>query len=196
MLNFHIIKVDLKNGETRYRTILTKSGKGIKTKTFRRKQDARTWGNRSVLDSQEYEAKGIKPCVIKFSRLANEYIQWWTGKDHDRVRLVLWWEQRLGNTLLSDITPELIRDALKQKKSLAPATYNKHLAVLSAILDYATLQQEDDSVLEQYIDVNPCKRVRSLKLDNMIVRYLSDDEKPRLLKAAKSIGGKFYLTHI
>lgn len=163
MLNFHIIKINLKNGETRYRTILTKSGKGIKTKTFRRKQDARTWGNRAVLDSQEYEAKGIKPCTIKFSRLADEYLQWWTGKDHDRVRLVLWWEQRLGK------------------------------ALLSAILDYATLQQEDDGILEQYIADNPCKRVRSLKLDNKIVRYLSDEEKPRLLKAAKDIGGKFYL---
>lgn len=68
-----------------------------------------------------------------------------------------------------------------KKKSQAPATYNKHLAVLSAILDYTILQQEDDSVLEQYIDDNPCKRVRSLKLDNKIVRYLSDEEKPRLL---------------
>jgi len=143
MLNFHIIKVILKSGEARYRTILTKSGKGVKTKTFRRKQDARTWGNRAVLDSQEYEAKGIKPCTIPIHRLANEYIQWWSGKDHDRVRLVLFWEKVLGPTLLSDITPELIRDALKQKKSLAPATYNRHLAVLSAILDYATLQQED-----------------------------------------------------
>ena len=193
MLNFHIIKVDLKNGEVRYRTILTKSGKNIKSKTFRRKQDARSWGNRSVLDSQECEAKGIKPCTIQFTRLANEYIQWWTGKDHDRVRLVLFWEKHLGPTLLSDITPELIRETLKQKKSLAPATYNKHLAVLSAILDYATLQQEDDGVLDQYIDLNPCKRVRSLKLDNKIVRYLSYAEKPRLLKAAKEIGGKFYL---
>ena len=193
MLNFHIIKVDLKNGENRYRTILTKSGKNIKSKTFRRKQDARTWGNRSVLDSQEYEAKGIKPCTILFSRLADEYMQWWTGKDHDRARLVHWWSQQLGSTLLSDITPELIRDTLKLKKSLAPATYNRHLAVLSSILDYAKLQQEDDSVLEQYIDVNPCQRVRSLKLDNKIVRYLSDEEKPRLLKAAKDIGGKFYL---
>ena len=54
MLNFHIIKVNLINGETRYCTILTKSGKGIKTKTFRRKQDTHTWGNRAVLDSQEY----------------------------------------------------------------------------------------------------------------------------------------------
>lgn len=193
MLNFHIIKVDLKSGETRYRTILTKSGKGIKTKTFRRKQDARIWGNRAVLESQEHVAKGIKPCTIKFSRLADEYMSWWTGKDHDRVRLVLWWEKHLGKYLLSDITPELIRDTLKPKKSLAPATYNKHLAVLSAILDYATLLQEDDSILEQYIDDNPCKHVRSLKVNNKIVRYLSDEEKPRLLKAAKNIGGKFYL---
>lgn len=193
MLNFYIIKVILKSGEARYRTILTKSGRGVKTKTFRRKQDARTWGNRSVLDSQEYEAKGIQPCTIQFTRLADEYIKWWTGKDHDRVRLVLFWEKHLGPMLLSDITPEIIRETLKQKKSLAPATYNRHLAILSAVLDYATLLQEDDSVLDQYIDINPCKRVRSLTVDNKIVRYLSDQEKPRLLKAAKEIGGKFYL---
>ncbi len=54
MLNFYIIKVILKNGEARYRTILTKSGKAIKTKTFRRKHDARIWGNRAVIDFQEY----------------------------------------------------------------------------------------------------------------------------------------------
>lgn len=34
MLNLHIIKVDLKNGETRYRTILTKFGKGIKNQNI------------------------------------------------------------------------------------------------------------------------------------------------------------------
>ncbi len=177
MLNFHIIKVDLKNGETRYRTILTKSGKGIKTKTFRRKLDARTWGNRAVLDAQE-RSQRHQPCIVKFSRLVDEYMQWWAGKDHDRARLVLWWEHRLSKTLLSDITPGLIRDTLKPKKSQAPATYNKHLAVLSVILDYATLQQEDDSILEQYLDDNPCKRVRSLKVDNKIVRYLSEEETP------------------
>jgi hypothetical protein len=70
-------------------------------------------------------------------------MQWWSGKDHDRVRMVLSWEQRLGKILLSNITPELIREMLKPKKSQAPATYNRHLAVLSAILDYATPQQED-----------------------------------------------------
>lgn len=193
MLNFHIRKIILKSGDTRYRTIITKSGKGIKSKTFRRKADAKTWGSRTVLEHQENEAKGVTPCTVTFSRLADEYMHWWSGKDHDRVRLVLWWEKQFGETLLSDITPDLIREKLKSKKSKAPATYNKHLAVVSSILDFATLQQEDDTVLEQYIEENPCKRVRSLKVDNKIVRYLSDEEKPRLLKAAKVIGGKFYL---
>jgi integrase len=193
MLNFHIRKITLKNSDIRYRTIFTKSGKALKTKTFRRKSDARLWGNRLVLEYQEYEAKGLSPCTVTFSTLADEYMTWWAGKDHDRARLVLWWENQLRDTLLSEITPELIRELLKVKKSKAAATYNKHLAVLSSILDYATLQQEESDISEQYINRNPCKEVRSLKVNNKRVRYLSDDEKPRLLKAAKTIGGKFYL---
>ncbi|MEE9344405.1 MAG: hypothetical protein V3U88_02240 [Methylococcales bacterium] len=122
MHNFHIRKVTLKNGDTRYRAVITKSSRAVKTKTFRRKSDARTWGNRTVLDFQENEARGITPCSVTFSQLADEYMHWWTGKDHDRVRLVLWWENRLGKNLLSEITPELIRATLKPKKSQAPST--------------------------------------------------------------------------
>jgi hypothetical protein len=60
MLNFHIIKVNLKNGEVRYRTILAKSGQGIKTKTFRRKQYSRTWGQ--VLVGKLYAVKSSPIC--------------------------------------------------------------------------------------------------------------------------------------
>lgn len=193
MLNFHIRKITLKNGESRYRTIFTKSGKALKTKTFRRKSDARLWGNRYVLEYQELEARGVKPCTVTFNTLADEYMQWWTGKDHDRARLVLWWENQFREILISEITPELIREHLKVKKSKAAATYNKHLAVLSAILDYATLQQEEADATTQYINKNPCKEVRSLKVNNKRIRYLSDEEKPRLLKSASQVGGLFYL---
>jgi len=96
MLNFHIRKVILKSGDTRYRTVITKSGKGIKTKTFRRKADAKTWGSRTILEHQENEAKGINPCTVTISQLTDEYMHWWAGKDRDRVRLVLWWEKQLG----------------------------------------------------------------------------------------------------
>lgn len=193
MLNFYIRKVDLKNGEVCYRCVITKSGKDFKTKTFRRKQDARTWGNRAVIEYQEFEAKGIRPCIITFERLADEYMSWWTGKDHDRARLVKWWTTQLSNTLISDISPDLIREKLKPKRSQAAATYNKHLAVLSAMMDFAMQQQENELVLEQYIEENPCKKVRKQKISNKIVRYLSDYEKPRLIRAAQEIGGRFYL---
>ncbi|MCQ8105434.1 hypothetical protein NP590_15065 [Methylomonas sp. SURF-2] len=193
MLNFFIRKVGLKNGESRYRTVLTKSGKEIKSKTFRRKQDARIWGTRSVLEFQEHEASGTRPCTITFNRLADEYMAWWSGKDHDRARLVQWWNDQFSKIILTEITPDLIRTKLKPKRSLAPATYNKHLAVLSSILDFATRQQEDDTVLEQYIDENPCKKVRTLTVNNKVVRFLSDQEKTRLMRSAQEIGGKFYL---
>lgn len=193
MLNFYIRKVDLKNGEVRYRCVITKSSKDFKTKTFRRKQDARSWGNRAVIEYQEFEAKGIRPCTVTFERLADEYMSWWTGKDHDRARLVKWWTTQLSNTLISDISPDLIREKLKPKRSQAAETYNKHLAVLSAMMDFALQQQENELVLEQYIEENPCKKVRKQKISNKIVRYLSDHEKPRLIRAAQEIGGRFYL---
>ena len=173
MLNFHIRNIILKNGDTRYRAVITNSGKAIKTKTFRRKTDARTWGTRAVIEHQEYEAKGIRPSIIPFDRLADEYMSWWSGKDHDRARLVKWWVDQFGKTLLPEITPDEIRAKLKSKRSLAPATYNRYLAVLSSIMDFATRQQEDDSVSEQYIEENPCKKVRSLQLDNKVVRNFS-----------------------
>ena len=52
---------------------------------------------------QENEAKGIIPCTVTFSSLADEYIKAWAGKDNDRVKGVLWWNARLSETPLSDI---------------------------------------------------------------------------------------------
>lgn len=193
MLNFYIRKVTLKNNELRYRAVITRSGKQVKSKTFRRKSDARIWSNRIVLEYQKYEAEGITPYNITFSRLCDEYMHAWTGKDHDRVRLILIWEGLLGKTLLSDITPKLVRATLKPKKSKAPATYNKHLTIIRSILEFAVKQQEEDDITEQYISKNPCKDVRYLEVNNKRVSFLSDSEKPRLINACKAIGGKFYL---
>ncbi len=123
MLNFHIRKIELKNGETRYRTILTKSGKGIKTKTFRRKQDARTWGTRSVLEFQGCEAIGVIPCIISFDRLAKEYMSWWKGKDHDRARLVKWWRDQFNQMLLPEVITSGKAGGLKMRTAQSGLIY-------------------------------------------------------------------------
>ena len=193
MLNFHIIKVTLKNKEVRYRAIVTRSGKAIHSKTSRRKADAKTYGARRVLEYQSYDANGTIPCNVTFNKLANEYVHAWTGKDHDCIRLVSWWTDHFRHLLLTDITPQLIREKLKPKKHQAPSTYNRHIVVLSSVMNFAVRQQQDDEITGQYISKNPCKEIQKLKVDNKRVRFLSDQERPRFLKAAKNIGGKFYL---
>jgi len=187
MINFHIIKITLKNGDVRYRSIITRSGKAIKTKTFRRKTDARTWASRLVLDYQENEAKGMTLCTITFSQCCKSYMENWKGKDHDRGRLVSLWNDQLGKIILSEVTTELIREILRKKKDKAPATYNKYKTTISSIFEYE-ISREGGSIKH-----NPCKEIKSLPVDNKRVRFLSSEEKPRLLKEAKNIGGKFYL---
>ena len=92
MASYFISKTTLKNKEVRYRAVITESGKNIKSKTFRRRTDAKAWGTRFVLAREEQTATGELPCTVTFSTLVEEYLQAWTGKDHDRVRMVLVWE--------------------------------------------------------------------------------------------------------
>jgi len=193
MASYFISKATLKNKEVRYRTVITESGKNVKSKTFRRRTDAKTWGTRFVLAREEQTATGELPCNVTFSQLAEEYIKAWEGKDHDRARMVLAWEDIFKDILLSDISPELIRKKLKPKKDRAPATYNRHKAVLASLFKFAIAQHQDDENSHVYISNNPCREIQSLTENNKRIRFLSKEEKSRLIKAAKIIGGKFYL---
>ena len=193
MASYFISKTTLKNKEVRYRAVITESGKNIKSKTFRRRTDAKAWGTRFVLAREEQTATGELPCTVTFSTLVEEYLQAWTGKDHDRVRMVLIWEDIFKDILLSDITPELIRKSLKPKRDRAPATFNRHKAVLASLFKFAIAQHQDDENDQIYICKNPCSEIQTLTENNKRIRFLTKEEKPRLIEAAKTIGGKFYL---
>jgi integrase len=62
-----------------------------------------------------------------------------------------------------------------QVRKRGPATVNRELAVLSAVLPLA--------VDDELIPSNPCRRVKPLRTDNQRSRYLSYDEEKRLLAA-------------
>jgi len=186
-----ISKVILKNKDVRYRAVITRSGRNIKSKTFRKRSDAKGWGIRYVLSLEKHEAKGIRECTVRFNDLVGEYMYQWAGKDHDRARLVHWWVAQFGSILLSDITTNLIRDKLKPHRSKSPATYNRYKATLSALFKFAIIQNDYVDDDQYYIVCNPCDEVRALPENNQRVRYLTDDEKVRLLKSANEIGGKF-----
>lgn len=94
--------------------------------------------------------------------------------------------RHLKKLSLRQITPPTVEE-LKQKLfsektkrgiQRSPATVNRHLAVLSKICSMAV-----DSDL---LDVNPCRKVKKLKVNNQRTRVLSGEEEERLLLALQN----------
>jgi integrase len=91
-----------------------------------------------------------------------------------------WWQAQLGSTLLLDLTPARLtacRDRLAQDR--APATVNRYLSTLSHTLHVAVTEW-------QWLEESPLRRVRRLREPRGRVRYLSEDERTRLLQACQA----------
>ncbi|MBD3633657.1 MAG: site-specific integrase [Methylophaga sp.] len=194
MAGSFIKKKILKSGEVRYTATITYKSRNYKTKTFRRRRDAADWAARFLSDLENFAITGKKPCEVTFSDLANEYLKHWTGTDSIRISAVQLFAEYFGDKLLDSITTEDCRDALQKWDNKAPATFNKYKAILASIFDYAILRNEETE--KSYISTNPVKTVRNKPIDNQRVRYLSDDEKKRLVIASREVGGKFYLAFV
>jgi integrase len=194
MASYFITKKVLKSKQIRYTATITHKSRNYRTKTFRLKQDAKEWACRFITDVDKLAAAGKRPCDITFSQLADEYLANWTGKDTSRVQAVEKFSVHFGDIRIDKITTDDCRELLRKwdaPDEYAPATYNKYRAILSAIFKFSCEQNEESA--RTYISDNPVKTIRNKRLDNQRVRFLSDDEKQRLVGACKEIGGKFYL---
>jgi integrase len=109
----------------------------------------------------------------------------------DKARHLAWWRERIGVYTLADVNASLIsqcRDVLAtgeykrrgQRTAVqrAPATANRYLATLSHVLSIAWREWE-------WIEANPCTKVKKLKEPRGRVRFLSDDEREQLLAACR-----------
>ena len=81
------------------------------------------------------------------------------------------WRNLYGDARFVDIDSSSIQSAHKSyDKNRLPATINRVKARLSSVLKYAVKERD-------YLQNNPVTRVSSLTEENMIVRYLSDQER-------------------
>jgi integrase len=97
---------------------------------------------------------------------------------YNQVYHLQWWETQLGQYALCEITPALIvenRDKLARTRK--NSTVRRYLAVLSHAFTVA--------VEWQWINENPVSKVRKPKEPRGRVRFLTDDERERLLAACK-----------
>jgi integrase len=181
-------QVDAEGGQrTSYRVQVRRRGFPPITATFERKTDADKWAKatESDMDRRRYfpqhEAERHTLAALVDRQL--EAVKLDRPHDYERQRAILgWWKAKLGDYTLATITPELLgrhRDDLQTREGLAPGTVNRYLSALSKAFSNAVKEWH-------WIQDNPLARVSKKTEPQGRVRYLSDDERARLLEACRA----------
>jgi integrase len=164
-------------------------------KRFRREKDAKVfWGaqQKKIQDGswrEEMEKKGeltLDEAFEKYS--AYSQVQHRSFKKFTEPALRFWLSE-LGHGLpLSAVTTSRIEEAkLREAKNRRPATVNKLVAVLRACYSWLELQGLAKS--------NPARgRIKALKENNELVRYLTPTQFQRLIEEAANV--RWYLAPI
>lgn len=179
------------NNEVSYRVKVRLKGYPVQTSTFSRLTDARRWAQQT--EAAIREGRHFKTTEAKKRTLSEVIRRYQTvilptkpKSQYDQTLQLKWWQENIGHCVLADITPALIaeqRDQLArtitERKTLrSPATVNRYLAALSHVFTIAIKEWG-------WIDTNPLQKVTKLKEPRGRVRFLSDDERQRLLQACQ-----------
>ena len=186
-----IEKRTLKDGTTKYRVKVRLKGYPTQTATFQRITDAKKWVQHT--EAAIREGRHFKTAEAKkhtFVELADRYIKEvlpTKPKSAAKQKAQLtWWSNELGGYLLSDVTPALISEAKTKllhgetyrHTPRKPQTVNRYLAVLSHCFTYAVKEWG-------WMDDSPTRKVKKYTEARGRVRFLSDDERERLLMVCK-----------
>jgi integrase len=190
------------DGKTTYRAKVRLKGLPSESATFARLTDAREWAQRIESDMKAGRYFGGAK-LHTFKELADEYEK--ASGDllsiDDLKRHLAAWREEFGRDLLSEVTPERIKrardkllagetryteratgdpkkDAQRQKGKRTGPTVNRYVATLSACLTYGVKQLG-------WIERNPVERVPKSKENPGRVRFLNEEELPRLLDACR-----------
>lgn len=184
------------DGVEAFRAKVRLKGMPSQSATFRRKTDAKKWiqdTESAIREGRYFPISEAKRHTV--ANLVDRYIKTILPtkpkSEAKQSQQLKWWRDRLGVYSLKDLTPALIaecRDELlnaesNRKKRYSPATVNRYLAALShactiAVKEWAWMQD------------NPVLKIRKPSEPPGRVRYLSDDEREKLMKACKESKNK------
>ena len=154
-------------------------------KRFRREREAlRIWSaEQTKIENGTWHEQA--PKTVTFETALKQYREYSTvqNRSHDSYvepALSVWEAHIKASTLLAKIAPALIEDVkLRRAQDVAHTTVDKDLAVLKAFFNWCMARSLAAS--------NPVCRVKFFNEDNSRLRYLTEDEYSRLIKAAKTI---------
>lgn len=181
-----IVKRTSTDGSFTYLVRVRRKGTPSQTATFTKLSDAKKWAHMTegaVLEGRHFKGTESKRHTV--GDMIDRYItdvlprkRYSTSRD--QVRQLLWWKSRLGHYSLADVTSAHIaesRDVLL-RGARANATVVRYLAALSHAFTVAVHEW-------QWCEDNPVRAVKRPKEPRGRVRFLSEDERQRLLTSCK-----------
>jgi integrase len=178
-----------KGGKTVYRVKIRRKGCPTQSETFTRLTDARKWAQSTeaaIDEGRHFKATEAKRHTL--AELIDRYLRdvlphKSASSIYMQTLQLRWWKTHLGDCILADITPALVaeyRDKLAQgdERPRSNATVVRYLAALSHAFTVAVREWG-------WLDESPMRKVRKPRESRGRVRFLSDDERHRLLDACK-----------
>lgn len=179
-----------------YRAKVRLRGYPSESATFERLTDAREWAKKTEAAMKAGRHFGQSKRHT-FKELADEY----ESHARDPARLD-YWRKAFGSSLVAEITPDRIAkhrdkllqedtsrfttpptgdkevDARRRRATRSSATVNRYLAALSVCLAHGVKEL-------RWIERNPCEAIKKPKESHGRVRFLSDEERGKLLDACR-----------
>lgn len=198
----NIEKRTSQDGQTTYRVKIRLKGFPAQSATFVRLTDTRKWAQQTetaIREGRHFKTTAAKRHTLNeaIDRYVKNVLPTKPKSEYTQVGQLIWWKEAIGSYSLADITPALIaqhRDKLMQEKPKtrnfrAPATVNRYLAVLSHVFTIATKEW-------MWVEENPLRKVTKMKEPRGRVRFLSDEERTRLLSASKESDSPYLYTAV
>jgi integrase len=161
-------------------------------KTWPTKQEAKEWAQQeeagrrrgSYFPDKSLQKRSLGELV---DRYVNIVLPAKLKSAKDVIRHLNWWKKKLGKYSIQTVTPDLIAqcrqelaEGITEKGSKrSPATVNRYLASLSAVMTYGVKECS-------WIQANPCLRVTKFKESSGRDRIVSEEECIRILEECRS----------
>jgi len=172
-----------------YKVQIRRKGFSSISRIFESKELALNFAKSVENDREKMLAFGEVRNQIKLDKLVDDYFyRGYQGKRPKEQRWKInYWINHIGNKNIGDINRYDILSGINNLPShYKNSTINRFKAAISALLTFA--------VNEYDLKDNPARLVKSRPENNQRTRYLSEDERKRLLKESKnSSWDKFYL---
>jgi len=179
----------MQDGTVVYRVRVRRKGYPPQVASFPKLSDAKKWAQireGAVLEGRHFQTSAAKQYTLidLIDRYLCEVLPHKRASTiPDQARQLRWWKTQLGHSLLAEVTPALIaecRDKLTRDKAKprANATTVRYMAAISHVFTVAVWEW-------QWCDDNPVRKVSKPREARGRVRFLSDDERERLLAACQ-----------